>query len=127
MKRFSMAVAALVLCATMSFAQGQNQSKEAFVVNFDKLSSYLELTPSQMGEVADINQYFIDKQIESVSANPVRYDKRMQQAVYGNLKLMKNALTNEQYRKYVALINLTNNNKQAIVMNTADDTYFAKK
>lgn len=38
----------------------------------------------------------------------------MHQAVYGNLKLMKQVLTPDQYRKYVTLLNVTNNNNRAL-------------
>ena len=125
MKRLGMAVAALVFCATISF--GQDLSKESFSINFDKLSSYLELAPSQMNEVSSISQYFTEKQNESFSGNPVRQEKKMQQAVYGNLKLMKKALTEDQYRKYVAILNVTNNNKQFIRPNIMDDSFLADK
>ncbi|WP_394814672.1 hypothetical protein [Phocaeicola vulgatus] len=35
----------------------------------------------------------------------------MREAVYGNFKLMKRTLTNEQYKKYVQLLNVTLKNK----------------
>lgn len=124
MKRLVMAVAALALSATMSFAQDLN--KEPFVVNFDKLSSYLELAPSQMNEVADINTYFLDMQNESLTkSNPLRKEKAMTKAVYGNLKLMKDALTADQYRKYVALINVTNNNNRSVGITAINDLNLA--
>ena len=37
MKRFGMAVAALLMCATMSFAQKPSLSREPFVVSTEKL------------------------------------------------------------------------------------------
>ena len=51
MKRFGMAVAALLMCATMSFAQKPSLSREPFVVSTEKLANYLQLTPSQLDEV----------------------------------------------------------------------------
>ena len=50
MKRFGMAVAALLMCATMSFAQKPSLSREPFVVSTEKLANYLQLTPSQLAE-----------------------------------------------------------------------------
>lgn len=44
MKRFGMAVAALLMCATMSFAQKPSLSREPFVVSTEKLANYLQLT-----------------------------------------------------------------------------------
>ena len=79
MKRFGMAVAALLMCATMSFAQ----------------------KPSKL------------------------QDKKMYQAVYGNLKLMKKALSPDQYRKYVTLLNITNNNNRTLGVNTFPEVYLA--
>ena len=69
MKRFGMAVAALLMCATMSFAQKPSLSREPFVVSTEKLANYLQLTPSQLDEVANINEYFIEMQNASVKAS----------------------------------------------------------
>ena len=107
MKRFGMAVAALLMCATMSFAQKPSLSREPFVVSTEKLANYLQLTPSQLDEVANLQ------------------DKKMYQAVYGNLKLMKKALSPDQYRKYVTLLNITNNNNRTLGVNTFPEVYLA--
>ena len=114
MRRLGMAVAAVLLCATMGFARENrnNVSKEPF--NFEKLSNYLQLSSYQANEVENINEYFLDIQGESLRASEKMRDKKMRQAVYGNLKLMKKVLTPEQYRKYVVLLNVTNNNNRAL-------------
>lgn len=115
MRRLGMAVAALLLCATVGFArENRKMSKEPFVINFEKLSHYLQLSPSQVNEVANINEYFVDKQTESLRSGSNQREKKMHQAVYGNLKLMKKVLNKEQYRKYVTLLNVTNNNNRAL-------------
>ena len=46
MRRLGMAVAAVLLCATMGFARENrnNVSKEPFAINFEKLSNYLQLS-----------------------------------------------------------------------------------
>lgn len=125
MRRLGMAVAALLMCVTMSFAQKPSLSREPFVVSTEKLSSYLQLTPDQMDEVANINEYFIEMQNQSVKANAKNQDKKMYQAVYGNLKLMKKTLDPGQYRKYVTLLNITNNNNRILGGNTLPDVYLA--
>ena len=111
MRKLFMAVAILGISATVSFAKAQcvneNGNKEPFAVEFGKLSSYLDLTPSQMDEVYDINEYFKGQQKESLSRDTKRQEERLQKAVYGNLKLMKSALSDNQYRKYVTLLNVT--------------------
>ena len=129
MRKLFMAVAILGNSATVSFAKAQcvneNGNKEPFAVEFGKLSSYLDLTPSQMDEVYDINEYFKGQQKESLSRDTKRQEERLQKAVYGNLKLMKSALSDNQYRKYVTLLNVTNNNNRLTGAVTFTDIYLA--
>ena len=124
-----MAVAILGISATVSFAKAQcvneNGNKEPFAVEFGKLSSIIDLTPSQMDEVYDINEYFKGQQKESLSRDTKRQEERLQKAVYGNLKLMKSALSDNQYRKYVTLLNVTNNNNRLTGAVTFTDIYLA--
>lgn len=129
MRKLFMAVAILGISATVSFAKAQcvneNGNKEPFAVEFGKLSSYLDLTPSQMDEVYDINEYFKGQQKESLSRDTKRQEERLQKAVYGNLKLMKSTLSDNQYRKYVTLLNVTNNNNRLTGAVTFTDIYLA--
>ena len=129
MRKLFMAVAILGISATVSFAKAQcvneNGNKEPFAVEFGKLSSYLDLTPSQMDEVYDINEYFKGQQKESLSRDTKRQEERLHKAVYGNLKLMKSALSYNQYRKYVTLLNVTNNNNRLTGAVTFTDIYLA--
>ena len=129
MRKLFMAVAILGISATVSFAKAQcvneNGNKEPFAVEFGKLSSYLDLTPSQMDEVSDINEYFKGQQKESLSRDTKRQEERLRKAVYGNLKLMKSALSDNQYRKYVTLLNVTNNNNRLTGAVTFTDIYLA--
>lgn len=127
MKRLVMAMSALLVSVTMSFAQESSLHKEPCVVNVGQLVSYLELRPSQINEVAMINDYFREKQSEGLRGSHKMRDKRMRQAVFGNLKLMKKALSTDQYRKYVALINVTNNNNRMTSGLSFPDVYLADK
>ena len=127
MKRLVMAMSALLVSVTMSFAQESNLHKEPFVVNVGQLVSYLELRPSQINEVGMINDYFREKQSEGLRGSHKMRDKRMRQAVFSNLKLMKKALSTDQYRKYVALINVTNNNNRMTNGLSFPDVYLADK
>ena len=130
MRKLIMAVAVLGMSATMNFAKAQcvNEygNKEPFAVEFSRLSSYLGLAPYQMEEVLNINDYFVQEQRKSLSKDLKRQDERLQKAVYGNLKLMKEALTADQYRKYVILLNVTNNNNRLTGAVTFTDIYFAE-
>ena len=129
MRKLIMAVAVLGMSATMNFAKAQcvNEygNKEPFAVEFSRLSSYLGLAPYQMEEVLNINDYFVQEQRKSLSKDLKRQDERLQKAVYGNLKLMKEALTADQYRKYVILLNVTNNNRLTGAV-TFTDIYLAE-
>ena len=130
MRKLIMAVAVLGMSATMNFAKAQcvNEygNKEPFAVEFSRLSSYLGLAPYQMEEVLNINDYFEQEQRKSLSKDLKRQDERLQKAVYGNLKLMKEALTADQYRKYVILLNVTNNNNRLTGAVTFTDIYLAE-
>ena len=130
MRKLIMAVAVLGMSATMNFAKAQcvNEygNKEPFAVEFSRLSSYLGLAPYQMEEVLNINDYFVQEQRKSLSKDLKRQDERLQKAVYGNLKLMKEALTADQYRKYVILLNVTNNNNRLTGALTFTDIYLAE-
>ena len=130
MIKLIMAVAVLGMSATMNFAKAQcvNEygNKEPFAVEFSRLSSYLGLAPYQMEEVLNINDYFVQEQRKSLSKDLKRQDERLQKAVYGNLKLMKEALTADQYRKYVILLNVTNNNNRLTGAVTFTDIYLAE-
>lgn len=130
MRKLIMAVAVLGMSATMNFTKAQcvNEygNKEPFAVEFSRLSSYLGLAPYQMEEVLNINDYFVQEQRKSLSKDLKRQDERLQKAVYGNLKLMKEALTADQYRKYVILLNVTNNNNRLTGAVTFTDIYLAE-
>ena len=130
MRKLIMAVAVLGMSATMNFAKAQcvNEygNKEPFAVEFSRLSSYLGLAPYQMEELLNINDYFVQEQRKSLSKDLKRQDERLQKAVYGNLKLMKEALTADQYRKYVILLNVTNNNNRLTGAVTFTDIYLAE-
>ena len=107
MKRLVLLVVVALGMSATSFAGEKVEGKDWKVdVNVAKLSKYLNLDARQMEEVANISDYFADK-VQSAS-----YAKEAkQEAVYGNFKLMKRTLTNEQYKKYVQLLNVTLKNK----------------
>lgn len=127
MAKLFMVVVLIVVSATVGIANAQNVNgnKEPFVVEFNKLSSYLNLESYQLNRVFEINDYFVNQQHESIGASDLRQDKRLQNAVYCNLKLMKKALTADQYRKYVTLLNVTNNNNRTLGTISLPDIYLA--
>ncbi|WP_350455949.1 hypothetical protein [Macellibacteroides fermentans] len=124
MRRLGLVFSAIVLVATMSFGQSKKVNLVSDI-NFDKLSNYLQLKPSQMNEVASINEFFSEQLAEASRVSESRYDKKVHQAVYSNLKLMKGTLSEDQYRKYLTLINVTNNNNRLFSAGYGD-TYLAE-
>ena len=124
MRRLGLVFSAIVLVATMSFGQSKKVNLVSDI-NFEKLSNYLQLKPSQMNEVASINEFFSEQLADASRASESRYDKKVHQAVYGNLKWMKGTLSEDQYRKYLTLINVTNNNNRLFSAGYGD-TYLAE-
>lgn len=127
MRRLGMMVVALMMVATMSFAQKVSDSKS---MSFDKLSRYLQLDANQIAEVSEINTYFENQLGQPLSAEALCNNTRPEEtrnALLCNLKLMKRALTKDQYRKYVALINVTRANQEDKVSNPLLDSYLAEK
>ena len=121
MRRLGMMVVALMMVATMSFAQKVSDSKS---MSFDKLSRYLQLDANQIAEVSE-NQLGQPLSAEALCNNARPEETR--NALLCNLKLMKRALTKDQYRKYVALINVTRANQEDKVSNPLLDSYLAEK
>lgn len=106
-----MCVVALGMSATC-FAGSRVETKNWNVnVNTLKLAKYLNLSAGQMDEVENISYYFADKMQMAGYAKEAKQGKKLREAVYGNFKLMKRALTEEQYKKYVQLVNVTLKNK----------------
>lgn len=119
-----MAVICMMGLAT-SWAQDSKVEKKPFYLSFNQLTNFLDLSPFQWEEVKSINDTFIVMQQKSLSGCPEQKDKQMQQAVDHNLKSMKKALTKDQYRKYISLLNVTNNNNRVIVFEASPDFYLA--
>ena len=126
MRRLGLLVAvALMMGATTSFAQG---NKDA--ASFERLSKYLRLTEAQVSEVAEINAYLENQLGQPLSAEALSQSERakdVQNALLCNLKLMKRALTKEQYGKYVALINVTRANQPKAISSPDLEAYLAEK
>ncbi len=112
MKRLGLTlVAALCLAATTFAADNQpTTAKWEGNINVSKLSKYLKLSSLQNEEVANICDYFTEQMNRATTAKK-NQDAKMHTAVYGNLKLMRQTLTKEQYAKYVSLMNATLKNR----------------
>lgn len=112
MRRFGLSlVAGLCLTATTFAANNQpSVAKWEVNINVNKLSKYLNLNSDQSEEVENICDFFSNQIWEATTTKKDKQTK-LRNAVYGNLKLMKQALTSEQYTKYATLMNVTLQNK----------------
>lgn len=91
------------------------------------MSIYLELSANQVDEVYGINKYFINQQRKSLKLSVEERNGQIRDAVYGNLKLMRKVLDEAQYRKYLVLLNVTNNNNHLEGDMVFPDVYMAEK
>ncbi|MGM9796515.1 MAG: hypothetical protein ACI3ZY_02845 [Parabacteroides sp.] len=127
MKKLMMAVCVVLMGMGLQSvkAQGTYESmrKVPFTIRFDQLSRFLDLKPSQRESVYQISDQFMAEQQEALSRGKVRKEELMDRALQVNLKQMKETLNEEQYRNYVTLLNVTNNNQ--LLSNNLTDSYLA--
>lgn len=112
MKKLGLTLVAAFCLVTITFAAGNQPTPAKWEgnINVSKLGQYLNLSSAQSEEVANICSYFGEQMGRATSAKKNK-EAKLHNAVYGNLKLMKQTLTNEQYSKYTALMNVTLQNK----------------
>ena len=96
-----------------------------FMAEFSKLNTYLGLESTQLNEVYEINNYFKEAQMNIKNRGNKSHEELMKEALLVNMKLMKDALNEEQYRKYVTLLNITNNNNKILKKMPLTDIYMA--
>ena len=125
MKKLMMAVCVVLMGMQSVKAQGLYEltGKASFTIRFGQLSRYLDLQPSQQESVYRISEAFMADQQEALSRS-ARKEELMTRALHANLKQMKKALSEAQYRSYVQLLNVTSNNRQ-LLSNNLTDSYLA--
>lgn len=74
------------------------------------MTQYLKLSSQQHEEVANICDYF-QEQMKVANSSKKNNEQKVRNAVYSNLKLMKNTLTEKQYSEYLRLMAMTLRNK----------------
>ena len=133
MKTLILTIAVLLATSFAGFAQSNemnkvSMSKQPFIVSFEALEKYLDLSFEQVDDVRNINDYFIATQKKNVNTSFEAQSEKIHNAVYGNIKLLKDVLSPEQYRKYIGLINVTNYNRLlSEKTNDSENTYYAVK
>ena len=124
MKKLMMAVCVVLMGMQSVKAQGLYEwtGKAPFTIRFGQLSRYLDLQPSQQESVYRISEAFMADQQEALSRS-ARKEELMTRALHANLKQMKEALSEAQYRNYVTLLNVTSNNQ--VLSSNLTDGYLA--
>lgn len=119
-----MAVCVVLMGMQSVKAQGLYEltGKAPFTIRFGQLSRYLDLQPSQQESVYRISEAFMADQQEALSRS-ARKEELMTRALHANLKQMKEALNEAQYRNYVTLLNVTSNNQ--VLSSNLTDGYLA--
>ena len=119
-----MAVCVVLMGMQSVKAQGVYEltGKAPFTIRFGQLSRYLDLQPSQQESVYRISEAFMADQQEALSRS-ARKEELMTRALHANLKQMKEALNEAQYRNYVTLLNVTSNNQ--VLSSNLTDGYLA--
>lgn len=106
MKRSFLSVVMFLSLSTVGYSQENKLNVGDWMeASLPKLSRYLNLNAEQYDDVANAIEFFSDKMKSSKYSKKNRQIKKLNEAVYGNLKLMKNTLSHAQYKKYVLLMN----------------------
>jgi hypothetical protein len=102
-----------VLSMTMTFAENENAASvnniKAYdmTVNMKKLAQTLNLTTDQVESVAEIYKTFAAEMMFAAQYKGDERTKMVEKAVNKDLAYMDYILNDEQYRKYVMLLNVT--------------------
>ena len=119
MKRLFLTVVA-VLSMTMTFAENEklnsveNANAYNMAVNYDRLADCLGLSMDQAEAVQDIHSSFCADMMNAAGANADERESMVKKAVEKDLKYMRYVLTQDQYCKYLMLLNATFNNRGLI-------------
>ena len=97
MKRLGLTLMAAVCLTATTFAAGNQPTTAKWDgnINVTKLSKYLKLSAGQHEEVANICDYFSEQMSRATTAKKDK-EAKLRNAVYGNLKLMRQTLSAEQ-------------------------------
>jgi glutamine amidotransferase-like uncharacterized protein len=116
MKKIVLTLVAL-LSLTSVFADEEKTNAVNYVqaynmnVNMDKLASYLELSMDQAEAVEDVHKTFCADMMNAATASKDERQNMLNKAVVKDLKYMHSILDNDQYRKYLTVLNATLNNR----------------
>ena len=119
MKKLILSVALLLATGLTANAEGENSNSVNMVeaydinVNINSLARYLELSKDQIESVDNIQKVFSESlRCAAVSGGQESRKNMVRNAIKYDLKNMRYILTEEQYKKYVRILNVTLNNRK---------------
>lgn len=123
MKRLFVFVFAVLSLSTVCFSQKKLEINDwNMKMHLPELARYLDLSSNQYDDVANAIDFFEDKMNSAKYSKGERQIKYLNEAIYGNLKLMKSTLSEVQYKKYLRILNTQIQNKglNSYIMSTSD-------
>ena len=112
MKRLFLSVITVLCLSTACFSQEKLEVTDwNMEMHLPELARYLKLNPIQYDHVTDAIDFLSDKMRSAKYSMGKRQIKYLNEAVYGNLKLMKSTLSQDQYKKYLRILNSQLRNK----------------
>ena len=112
MKRLFLSVIMVLGLSTVCFSQNKQEINDLNIeIPLPKLARYLNLNSTQYDNVENAIDFFSDKMQSAQYSKGRRQIKNLNEAIFGNLKLMRSTLSQSQYKKYLQLINAEFKNK----------------
>lgn len=112
MKRLFLSVIMVLGLSTVCFSQNKQEINDLNIeIPLPKLARYLDLNSTQYDNVENAIDFFSDKMQSAKYSKGRRQIKNLNEAIFGNLKLMRSTLSQRQYKKYLQLINAELKNK----------------
>ena len=106
MKRLFLSVIMVLGLSTVCFSQNKQEINDLNIeIPLPKLARYLNLNSTQYDNVENAIDFFSDKMQSAKYSKGRRQIKNLNEAIFGNLKLMRSILSQSQYKKYLQLIN----------------------
>ncbi len=123
MKRLFLSVIMVLGLSTVCFSQNKQEINDLNIeIPLPKLARYLNLNSIQYDNVENAIDFFSDKMQSAKYSKGRQQIKNLNEAIYGNLKLMKSTLSQSQYKKYLQLINaeLKNRGLSTYILNISE-------
>ena len=123
MKRLFLSVITVLCLSTVCFSQEKLEITDwNMEMHLSDLARYLDLNSIQYEHVSDAIDFFSDKMKSAKYSMGERQIKYLNEAVYGNLKLMRSTLSQDQYKKYLRILNsqLRNKGLNPYIKSTSD-------